>query len=71
MVCEVKWTEGAVASYISNIKYLEKEWTEREVQNFNKTVLNTIEILSRYPRLGKPTHQRKTPVASSSTKRRV
>jgi plasmid stabilization system protein ParE len=59
MVCEVRWTDEAVESYISNIKYLEKDWTVREVQQFKKTVLNTVDILSRYPRLGRATNKRK------------
>lgn len=59
MVCEIKWLQGAVDSYISNIKYLEKEWTNKEVLQFKKTVSGTIEILSRYPRLGRPSAKRK------------
>jgi hypothetical protein len=35
MVYKVSWTPKALESYISNIGYLETDWTEREVKKIH------------------------------------
>lgn len=58
MVCSVVWLPAAITSYIDNINYLEKDWSAKEVQKFKTDVLRIVDILSKYPRLGKLTGRR-------------
>ncbi len=41
MVFPINWTERAVVSYVSNIDYLQKMWSETEVNNFEDKVKKT------------------------------
>ena len=34
MDCKINWTNRAWRTYKSNIDYLEKAWTEKEISNF-------------------------------------
>ena len=42
---EIVWTKQAQNSYLSNIFYLEKFWTEKEITNFENEVFRTIDII--------------------------
>ena len=50
---EIIWTEQAELSYISNIEYLEKFWTEKEIINFENEVFRIIEIIEQNINIGK------------------
>ena len=52
MVYQVVWTLKALESYISNMKYLEKAWTEKEVNRFAALVEKKIKLLSVQPGIG-------------------
>ena len=54
MVFKIVWSSNALKSYFANVKYLEKDWTQREVKKFVDTVQRTLSILSLQPRIGKP-----------------
>ena len=58
MVYKITWSELAVKTYISNIEYLEKEWTEKEIERFKKAVMRKLFSLSLQPRSGAPTNKR-------------
>ena len=58
MVYQVIWSSLALHTYMQNIDYLEKEWTEKEIEKFIDTVLKKITILSLHPRTGKVTNKR-------------
>lgn len=54
MVYKVSWTPQVLNSYISNIKYLETNWTEHEVKKFITDVEKKIKTLSGQPKIGLP-----------------
>jgi len=56
---KVIWSELAINTYISNIEYLEREWTQQEINNFIVAVSERISLLSVHPRIGSPTTRRK------------
>lgn len=59
MVHKVIWSDLAIKSYIGNIEYLEKEWSEREVKNFITAVQRKILLQSIQPRMGIISDKRK------------
>jgi hypothetical protein len=50
---KVIWTKQAEFSYISNIEYLEKFWTEKEIINFEFEVFRIIEMIENNINIGK------------------
>ena len=52
MVFEIIWTFKALESFENNIRYLEKEWTQKEIRSFISTVEEKLHILSHHPNLG-------------------
>ena len=56
---KIVWTTKALNTYNSIINYLEKEWTEKEVQNFISETNSLILRLTRYPEIGRPSQKRK------------
>jgi plasmid stabilization system protein ParE len=58
MVFKIIWSSLALKTYISNIEYLEKDWTSKEVNNFINIVQRKISILSLQPKSGKITSKR-------------
>ncbi len=59
MVHEVIWSGLALKTYIGNIEYLEKEWSESEVRNFIAAVQRKLFTLSLQPRIGVITNKRR------------
>ena len=59
MVCKIIWSPNALATYISVIEYLEKEFTQREVDNFILRVRDKLKILQLHPLIGHPTGKRR------------
>jgi plasmid stabilization system protein ParE len=54
MACKINWTQRAWKTYEANIKYLQKDWTEKEITNFVMLVDRKISHLSRNPQTGSP-----------------
>ena len=52
MDCKINWTKVAWNTFEKNILYLQKEWTEKELSNFIKSVDNKISSLSKHPLIG-------------------
>ncbi len=52
MVCKVIWTPNALKTYIANIGYLEKDWTEKEVKRFITDTEKKIQNIAGQPLIG-------------------
>ncbi|GGW26863.1 hypothetical protein [Arenibacter certesii] len=48
---KILWTDHALTALEETIKYLETNWTERELRNFSAKPEHTIELLSKTPEL--------------------
>lgn len=48
---KIQWTDHALSELSVTVKYLEKNWSERELIQFSNVVDNTIEIISRHPEI--------------------
>ena len=48
---KIRWTAHALSELSDTIKYLEKNWTEKELIQFANAVDNTVEIISRHPEI--------------------
>ena len=46
---KIHWTEHALRELQNTILYLEKTWTERELQRFSSELEHTIELISKFP----------------------
>ncbi len=53
MACKVNWTTKAWLTFESNITYLQKEWTAKEISQFVASIEKKISILSNQPKIGK------------------
>src|SRR5690554_2458200 len=53
MVCgfKVLWTDYALSELSETVKYLEENWTEKELIQFANAVDHVIEIISRHPEI--------------------
>ena len=51
MALELVWSKRADQGYASIVKYLEGEWTEREVQNFVRETKHFFDLLKHNPRM--------------------
>jgi plasmid stabilization system protein ParE len=71
MVYKVNWTLKALESYISNIKYLESAWTEKEVKNFAALVEKKINLLSRQPEIGTSRNKKQVNIRHTVLHKRV
>jgi len=59
MALELVWTKRAAQGYDRIVRYLEKEWTEREVHNFVQDTDTFFELLRIYPEILEKTEARK------------
>lgn len=48
---KIRWTDHALSELSDTVKYLEENWTERELIQFANAVDHTIEIISRHPEI--------------------
>jgi plasmid stabilization system protein ParE len=71
MVYKVSWTLKALESYISNIRYLETKWTEREVKKFITTVEKKIKNLSSQPGIGSARNKKQRNIRHTVIHKRV
>lgn len=54
MACKINWTNRAWLTYEANLRYLEEEWTEKEISHFVELADRKIFNLSHHPNLGSP-----------------
>ena len=59
MALELVWTKRAAHGYDRIVRYLEEEWTEREVRNFVQNTNAFFELLKIYPEILEKTDTRK------------
>ena len=71
MVYKISWTPKAIESYISNMKYLESAWTEKEVKNFAALVERKIKILSGQPEIGASRNKKQVNVRHTVLHKRI
>lgn len=71
MVCKINWTPKALDSYLSNIEYLQKRWTEREIKNFVAVVEKKIKTLSGHPEIGSPKNKKQQNIRHTVIHKRV
>ncbi len=66
MVQKIVWSPLAAQTYISNIEYLQKEWTQKEIEKFTAATERKLNLLKLQPDIGVITHKRnhvrKTPI---------
>ena len=55
----VVWTDKAKISFNSVIKYLQTEWTDKEVENFVQSVNELISNIQFFPQMCKSSKRRK------------
>lgn len=48
---KIRWTDHALFELSETVKYLEENWTEKELIQFANAVDNTVEIISRHPEI--------------------
>ncbi len=58
MVCKIVWSQLAINTYGQNIAYLQKQWTQKEVDTFIIATDKKLTPLSHQPNIGVPTNQR-------------
>lgn len=51
---KILWSDKALSDLDAILKYLQKEWTIREVQNFKSNLLQKIDLIGKYPKLFRP-----------------
>ena len=56
---KIRWTVHALSELSAIIKYLEENWTEKELTQFANAVDNTLEMVSRYPELYPASNKKK------------
>lgn len=58
MVQKIIWSPLAVQTYVSNIEYLQKEWTQKEIDKFIAATERKLNLLKLQPNIGVITHKR-------------
>ena len=59
MAVKLVWTKRAEQGYARIVRYLENEWTEKEVRSFVQTTKHFFDLLIEYPRLLEPSKTHK------------
>jgi plasmid stabilization system protein ParE len=59
MAVELVWSKRADQGYSRIVKYLEDEWTDREVQNFVRETKHFFDLLKKNPRILEPSKSHK------------
>jgi len=71
VVYKIIWTLRALDSYVSNMRYLEEFWTEKEISKFASLVEKKLLLLSRHPELGSSRNKRHSNVRHTVIHKRV
>ena len=59
MAIKLVWSKRAIQGFERIVKYLEKEWTEKEVGNFIKETNQFLQLLKENPHMLEPTGKQK------------
>lgn len=59
MALELVWSKRANQGYARIVKYLEDEWTDKEVQNFVRETKHFFDLLKMNPRILEPSNSHK------------
>ncbi len=59
VISEIKWTPRAYKSFDSIVLYLEKQWSDREVEKFIMKTNRILVMLKSYPEMCSPSLRRK------------
>jgi plasmid stabilization system protein ParE len=59
MALELVWSKKAEQGYAHIVKYLEDEWTDKEVQNFVRETKHFFDLLKQNPRILEPSRTHK------------
>ncbi|MFW5979044.1 MAG: type II toxin-antitoxin system RelE/ParE family toxin [Bacteroidia bacterium] len=59
MAVKLVWTKKATQGYDRIIKYLEEEWSEKEVKNFVRETAHFFDLLKENPKMLEPTGKHK------------
>lgn len=70
MAYKITWSAEAKLTYLSIIKYLEENWTEKEIINFVDRVHNKLNLLSVQPAIGK-VHKKRYRIHKTLVHKRV
>lgn len=60
MVTQIIWNKRAKKVFSEIIDYLEEEFSDKTAANFVKKVFTKLEILRKYPEMGRKSKKRKT-----------
>jgi len=58
MAKKVIWTPEALLSFKNILQYLQENWTEKEITNFIKATNNTVEYISKNPKMFRATNKK-------------
>jgi plasmid stabilization system protein ParE len=56
MAKKVVWTPEALSSFKKILEYLKENWSKKEIDNFIKATNNTIEYISKNPKMFRSTN---------------
>jgi plasmid stabilization system protein ParE len=56
---DVFWSSKSIRDFENIIRYLERNWTEKEIKNFNFKLNKAINLISSRPKLFQATNSRK------------
>ena len=71
MVYEVTWTDKAIDSYARNMLYLEKAWSQKEIQAFITALERKLDAISHHPRIGNPRNKKDLNIRFTILNKRV
>ena len=71
MDCKINWTNKAWLTYLANIEYLQKAWTEKEISNFVLLVDKKLANLSKHPRIGSQRNKKYPNIRFSMVQKRI
>ncbi len=58
MVQKIIWSTLAIQTYAGNIEYLQKEWTQKEIDKFIASTERKLNLLKTQPQIGVLTNKR-------------
>ena|SRR6266571_322324 len=71
MDCKINWTNRAWRTYKTNIDYLEKTWSAKEISNFVLSVDKKLANLSKHPGIGNPRNKKYPNIRSTLVHKRI
>ncbi len=59
VVTTIEWADDAKTSFDNIIRYLESEWTEKEIAKFIARTEEVLHLIRRYPEMNRPSLKQK------------